>query len=73
MRSVETQPVTPLASIAVVAWQALGDFIARAASKLARCVRPQYDDPPAPEGHAWTDTLEREVNDHAAMCRRLRF
>ena len=24
-------------------------------------------------GHAWTDSLEREINNDVAMCRRLRF
>jgi hypothetical protein len=73
MQSLETRPITPLAPVSGIAWLVLGGFVNSAAAKLRRCIRAQYDTFPAPDGYAWTDSLEREVNDHAAMCRRLRF
>ncbi len=73
MQSLETRPISPLAPVSGIVWLGLGGLAARAAAKLRRYIRAQYDSYPAPDGHAWTDSLERDVNDHAAMCRRLRF
>lgn len=70
MHPIQTQPVSRLA---LATNSGIGRVLAFLAAMLGRGTRGKRDVTPDYEGYAWCDSLESQLNNDIAVCRRARL